>query len=33
MISPCDARSAYIASLKEADQGNYEPLKSFMFSI
>jgi len=26
-----DARSAYIASLKEADQGNYEPLKSFMF--
>jgi Fic-DOC domain mobile mystery protein B len=28
-----DARSEYIASLKEADQGNYEPLKSFMFSI
>lgn len=26
-----DARSAYITSLKEADQGNYEPLKSFMF--
>lgn len=26
-----DARSAYIASLKEADQGNYEPLKIFMF--
>jgi Fic-DOC domain mobile mystery protein B len=28
-----DARSAYIASLKEADQGNYELLKSFIFNI
>ncbi len=27
-----DARLTYIASLKEADQGNYEPLKRFMFS-
>jgi Fic-DOC domain mobile mystery protein B len=26
-----DARSAYIASLKEADQGSYELLKNFMF--
>jgi Fic-DOC domain mobile mystery protein B len=26
-----DARTAYITSLKEGDQGNYEPLKSFMF--
>jgi Fic-DOC domain mobile mystery protein B len=26
-----DARTAYISSLKEADKGNYEPLKTFMF--
>lgn len=25
------ARTGYIASLKEADSGNYEPLKKFMF--
>jgi Fic-DOC domain mobile mystery protein B len=28
-----DARSEYITSLKEADQGNYEPLKNFMFGV
>jgi Fic-DOC domain mobile mystery protein B len=26
-----DARSAYIFALKEADNGNYEPLRMFMF--
>lgn len=26
-----DARSMYITALKEADNGNYEPLKEFMF--
>lgn len=26
-----DARSAYITALKEADNGNYEPLRRFMF--
>lgn len=28
-----DARSEYIVSLKEADQGKYEPLKNFMFGV
>lgn len=28
-----DARSEYIASLKEADQGNYELLRNFMFGV
>jgi hypothetical protein len=31
IIEVSNARSEYISSLKEADQGNYEPLKKFMF--